>query len=250
MPVVVESGIVTRFVNYRENDRILTILTPGRGRIDARARGCRRPTSPLLPCAEPFVFGEFELFSGKDRNTVNSCTVTERFFPIREDIIRFAVGTSMVQLATETIQPNEPNEPQFFLLYHALSFLAYGTSDPMDLFCCYLIRFLDLAGFRPAITTCGVCGRDVRGDDRLYFGYRPGGTVCAACMRGERPISKIALEALRRMLLLSDGEMDRVQLKPALRKEIFAALTDYASHSLEFGPRALAFLQQIPDMGE
>lgn len=246
MPVILERGIVTRYVNYRENDRILTIFTPDRGRIDVKARGCRRPTSPLLPCAEAFVFGEFELFSSKERYTVNACSVEESFFPIREDIVRFALGTSMLQFISETAQEGEPNEPMFFLLYRALSFLAYGKSDPTDLYCCFLIRFLNVAGFKPAITSCAVCGRDVRADERLYFGGRTGGTTCAACRAGEAPVSKLALEAMRRMLLLSDEEMDRVCLSETLRREIFTALTDYASYALEYGPRALAFLKQIP----
>ena len=246
MPVILANGIVTRYANYRENDRILTIFTPDRGRIDAKARGCRRPTSPLLSCAEAFVYGEFELFCAKDRYTVNACSVEESFFPIREDIVRFALGTSMLQFITETAQENEPNERMFLLLYRALSFLAYGESDPSDLYCCFLIRFLDIAGYKPAITGCSVCGRDVRADAALYFGARAGGVTCAACRGGDRPISKTALEAMRRMLLLSDDEMGKVKLPPPLRKEIYAALTDYASYALEYGPRALAFLKQIP----
>lgn len=246
MPVILANGIVTRYVNYRENDRILSIFTPDRGRVDAKARGCRRPTSPLLSCAETFVYGQFELFMGKDKYTVNGCAVQETFFPIREDIVRFAIGTSMLQLASETAQENEPNEPLFFLLYRALSYLSYGESDPMDLFCCFLLKFLDTVGFRPSITACAACGRDVRADVRLYFGARAGGVTCSACMRGEPPVTKTALEAMRRMLLLSDEEMDRVKMGPELRQEVFRLLTDYAAYALEYGPRALAFLKQIP----
>jgi DNA repair protein RecO (recombination protein O) len=57
-------GIVTRYVNYRESDRILSIFTIDHGRIDAKARGCRKPQSPLVNVCQPFVFGQFEIFSG------------------------------------------------------------------------------------------------------------------------------------------------------------------------------------------
>ena len=66
MALVCATGIVTRYVNYSENDRIISIFTIEQGRIDAKARGCRKPTSPLLPVAQPFVFGEFELYQGKE----------------------------------------------------------------------------------------------------------------------------------------------------------------------------------------
>ena len=84
MPYSKVTGIVTRYVDYKENDRILSIFTLERGRIDANARGCRRPKSPLLPAAQPFVYGEFELFVSKDRAAVNQVNIQEPFFPLRE----------------------------------------------------------------------------------------------------------------------------------------------------------------------
>ena len=161
MPVICATGIVTRYVNYRESDRILSIFTIEHGRIDAKARGCRRPASPLLPAAQPFVYGEFELFAGRDKYTVNQCAIAESFFPIREDIDRFAFGSAMLQLAHEAVQEREPNRPLFSLLYHALSFLAYGQQDPIDLFLCYLLRYLNAIGYCPSITACARCGRDL-----------------------------------------------------------------------------------------
>ena len=60
MPVICTEGIVTRYANYRENDRILSIFTIQHGRLDAKARGCRKPQSPLVNACQPFVFGQFD----------------------------------------------------------------------------------------------------------------------------------------------------------------------------------------------
>ena len=167
MPQLLVNGVVTRFANYKESDRILSIFTVEHGRVDAKARGCRKPTSALLPCAQMFVYGAFELYCAHDRYTVNACEVKESFFPIREDIRRFGIGTAMLQLAQEAVQENEPNEALFSLLYHGLSFLAYGKSEPDDLLCCFLLRFLQSTGFCPSIARCALCGRDVRADAAL-----------------------------------------------------------------------------------
>lgn len=246
MPVICATGIVTRYVNYRENDRILSIFTIDHGRIDAKARGCRRPASPLLPAAQPFVYGEFELFAGRDKYTVNQCAVEESFFPIREDIDRFAVGSAMLQLAHEAVQEREPNRPLFSLLYHALSFLAYAEPlDPIDLFLCYLLRYLNTIGYCPAVTSCARCGRDLRADTHVYASARAGGAICAACASGAQEISKTALEAMRRMLLLGDAELYRVRLNNGLRAELRPFLTELAVQSLEYGARTLAFLQEL-----
>ena len=244
MPVICTEGIVTRYVNYRENDRILSIFTIDHGRMDVKARGCRKPQSPLVNVCQPFVFGQFEVFTGKERNTVNACEVKETFYPLREDYEKFSIGSVMLRLCHDAIPENEPNEPLFSLLYHALSYLSYGVSSPKDLFCCFLIRFLNTIGYRPAITVCSQCGRDIRMDSIVRFSPR-GGAICAACSsQGER-ISRTALEGMRRMLVMEDSEMDRVKLSDGIRKEITNCLLAYTRFSLEFSEHALGILEGV-----
>ena len=249
MPVICTDGIVTRYANYRESDRILSIFTIEHGRLEAKARGCRKPQSPLVNVCQPFVFGQFEIYTGKEKATINACEVKETFYPIREDYERFSVGSAMLRLCHDAAPENEPNEALFSLLYHALSFLAYGKSNPQDLFCCFLLRFLNTIGYRPSITTCAQGGRDIKNDAIVRFSPR-GGAICAACAQQGEPVSKTALEGMRRMLLLEDAEMDRVKLSDAIRAEIFRALTAYTEASLEFGARAMQILsgaQTVPD---
>lgn len=244
MPVICTDGIVTRYVNYRESDRILSIFTVEHGRLDAKARGCRKPQSPLVNVCQPFVFGQFEIYTGRDRASVNACEVKETFYPIREDYERFSVGSVMLRLAHDAVQEGEPNEALFSLLYHALSFLAYGESAPKDLFCCFLVRYLNDIGYRPAVTTCAQCGRDLRSDAVVRFSPR-GGAVCAACAGQDEKISKTALEGMRRMLVMEDAEMDRVRLSESIRTEILSHLLNYTRISLEYGERALSILNGV-----
>lgn len=241
MPKLCVDGIVTRYVNYRDNDRIISIFTIDQGRVDAKARGCRKPTSPLVSACQPFVFGQFELYAAHERNTITACAVKETFYPIREDYERFALGSAMLRLSHNAAPENEPNEALFALLYHALSFLAYGKSHPRDLFCCFLARYLNVIGYRPSITVCCQCGRDIRRDGVVRFSDQ-GGAVCNRCADRDSKISKTALEGMRRMLLLADDEMDRVALSNSIRVEVMTRLVSYTSSALEYGARALSAL--------
>lgn len=241
MPVICADGIVTRYANYRESDRILSIFTIEHGRLEAKARGCRKPQSPLVNACQPFVFGQFEIYTGREKATVNACDIKETFYPIREDYERFSIGSVMLRLCHDAAPENEPNESLFSLLYHALSFLAYGKSNPQDLFCCFLVRYLNATGYRPAVTTCAQCGRDIRSDEIVRFSPR-GGAVCNACVQQGERVSKTALEGMRRMLVMEDADMDRVKLSEAVRGEILRVLTAYTESSLEFGARAMQAL--------
>ena len=55
------TAIVLRHVNYRDNDRMVTLLSPSRGRIDAIIRNCRKPKSHNLNAGELFALGDYML---------------------------------------------------------------------------------------------------------------------------------------------------------------------------------------------
>ena len=78
-------GMVIRTVDYRDNDRILTLFTAESGRVDAKARNCRKATSPLLGCTQPFTYGEYQLFYHKNKYIIDQGEVLESFYPLRED---------------------------------------------------------------------------------------------------------------------------------------------------------------------
>ena len=238
-------GMVIRTVDYRDNDRILTLFTAEQGRVDAKARNCRKSTSPLLACTQPFIYGEYQLFFHKNKYVVDQGEVLESFYPLREDIAKFAAASLCTSLCLEGVQAGESSEDVFSLLYHTLSYLTYGDNDPGDLAACFLIRFLALAGFRPAITCCAVCGRDLREDPVIRFLPDRGGAVCAACSPVGRRIGKTALEAMRRMLLLDDDQLGRVKLKEPLRAAILSHLLPYAKLYLPGIEKAAALFSSL-----
>ena len=55
MPVITTPGLVLRRADYSDYDRMVTIFSPEMGRLDAIARGCRRPKSPLVNAVETFT---------------------------------------------------------------------------------------------------------------------------------------------------------------------------------------------------
>lgn len=248
MAYLTVTGIVTRYVNYKDNDRILTLFTHELGRVDAKARGCRRPKSPLLACAQPFVFGEFQLFASKDHYTIDQCDIRETFYPLREDMDRFAAASAMLALSQHAVQEGEPSPELFSLLYHGLSFLCYGECNSLDLALCFVTKYFQATGFCPTITNCAVCGADLRAIKTLRFSPAAGGALCDACAgKGQAgdAVSCLTLEAMRRMLLLDDADMDRVRLPDAVRRELFAVVERYCMNLLERESKPLEVLKML-----
>ena len=232
------TAIVLRYANYKESDRILTLFTRECGLLSASAHGCRKPKSPLLGGSEPFVYGEFLLFERAGRFTVDSCEVLESFYPIREDIARFAGGMSMLKLV-EKSGAAERSDRLFSMLYYALSYLCYGDVDPADITICFIIRALSVLGMQPAVTCCARCGKDLRSKKTFFFSPEQGGALCEDCAAGACAITPLALEALRRMLLLDDENMKKVRLPEAIRSELKKTIRSLASFLMEYDFKSL-----------
>ncbi len=184
------TAIVLHTANYRDADRMLTLFSPTRGRIDALARGCRRPKSHLLNSAELFALGDYDLYEKNGRYTVVSASLIETFFPLREDYERLVVGTYLLGVCSAVIQPAQSAQNLFMLLLHTLSRLTFSDQEWRPLLSGFLIHFTADQGVRPRLMHCVRCGKRVPLEENAYFDLREGGTVCLACrLAGDEAVS-------------------------------------------------------------
>lgn len=242
MSLLTLSGIVTRYADYRDNDRMLTILTE-QGSIAAAARGCRRPNSPLLSASELFVYGEFVLFEKQGKHSVNACDVRESFYPLRQDMDSFYAAAHMLEMANGLAEDGANCGELLKLLYYALTYTAYTDCHPIDMALVFTAKSLAVMGYTPAITHCAACGEDLRGLPRMGFDPASGGAVCGGCMAPDcKKITPLSLEALRRMLLLTPEDIKKVMLPEETRTELRSALVGYGEYVLERKLRSLSRL--------
>ena len=181
MGAITTQAVVLRNADYRENDRMLTLLTPGYGRVDALARGCKRPNSPLLPGSELFAFGEYVLFQGKGRAMVTSCTLTDSFYSLREDYEKLRYAVYLLQVSGAQAQPAERAADLFTLLLRSLTRLCYTDLDARAVTTAFLLLDAALAGYRPRLSHCVRCGNAVAENEARLFDIEEGGLVCRDC---------------------------------------------------------------------
>ena len=72
-------AIVLRRADYRDYDRMVTLFSPEHGRIDAIARGCRRPKSALVNAAEVFCEGQFTINITGERHSIVQCDLKDSY---------------------------------------------------------------------------------------------------------------------------------------------------------------------------
>ena len=207
MAQVITPALVIRRADYSDYDRMVTLFSPECGRIDAIARGCRRPKSPLVNAVEPFTSGEFQLYERRDRFTLEQCQISESYFDLRSDYDRLRHGVYWLKLLDAAILPDTPAETLFIVTLRALAHLNWGELPPELVTFAFEMHFMTLNGFAPGTSACVKCGKPVDGDAK--FDPYLGGVVCANCHSNAPRISNGA----RRILMKAPRtQFDKFQL--------------------------------------
>ncbi|MBR3299681.1 MAG: DNA repair protein RecO [Clostridia bacterium] len=227
------NGIVLRYADYKESDRILTVLTREQGLVSLTARGVRSNRKNAAGAVKDvYCCGEFVVYERNRIKYVSSSSVIEAFYPIREDYDRLTAAAQIARMAERTAS-GEKNDELYSLVYHAFSFLAYSEAEPVDLTLAFAVKLIALEGYEPVVTRCAVCGRSVLDESGIRFSNRHGGSVCSECCTDEPSYAPSTMEALRRMLLLESRGMEKVRLSENMRAELNALLFDYIEYCVE-----------------
>ena len=187
MANVTTQGIVLRYTDYRERDRMLTLLTPFSGRVEAAARGCRKPGSPLMSCAELFAYGEFVLYQGKGRSGVTAFTLIDSFYSLREDYELLRYASYMLQILEAQAIPGDRADRLFQLLIRSLKRLCYLPLDPRAVTAAFLLMDTALSGYRPRLSHCVRCGKEIPAQKARLFDVEEGGLRCDDCASWQIP---------------------------------------------------------------
>ncbi|NLX82855.1 MAG: DNA repair protein RecO [Clostridiales bacterium] len=212
MPYKTFQAIVLQRVDWRENDRILTLFSPEHGRVDVLCRSCRKPKSPLMSAAELFTMGEYVVFSGKGRDYVQSCSIIESFYPLRLDYARLAAAAMMASACLKTIQPEEPMGHLYILLARSFRRLAFEDSDITAVTSAFLLHFITLQGFKPRLNHCVRCQKRMGDAEGGYLMEQEDGICCAACAPQANRRSWLSAEQtawLRDVLVLGIDKISR-----------------------------------------
>lgn len=115
-----------------EYDRHISLLTKERGKISAFARGARRPGSRLSAAAEPFSFGNFKLYEGRNSYTLAEADIQNYFEELRADYEGACYGMYFAEVADYYTRENNDEREMLKLLYQSLRALcAKSLPNPL-----------------------------------------------------------------------------------------------------------------------
>lgn len=206
-------AIVLRARNLGEADKIMTLFTFERGKVDAVARGVRRPRSRLLGVTQLFTHGRYLLYERKSLDTISQGEIVRSFLPLREDLYRMAHASYVAELIDRTTELNDRHPALFALLLMTMELLATGEQPTLTTRY-FELQLLQQLGFRPHLADCVRCGAEAARSISLELG----GLLCERCRASDPAAVRLDDEALEVMRYLSRAEPARLHIvRPSAR---------------------------------
>jgi DNA repair protein RecO (recombination protein O) len=225
-----EQGIVLRTYKLGETDRIVHLLTQGRGKVRAVAKGVRRPGSRFGGRLEPFSHVDLQLYEGRSLDVVNQAELIAPFAGVRAEYALSACGSVMVEGTDRVAQEDERSTRLFLLLLDGLRALAALPPRPTLVLDAFLLRLASVAGYHPYLEACTGCGAP---GAHTRFSPAAGGLLCGTCAPvGGHPLRPGTLALLHRLASGRWDALDDEQEEERDRRAAGALVNSYLTYHL------------------
>ena len=145
------TGMILKTEPVGECDRRVVILTRERGKISAFARGARKQGSRLLASTNPFCFGRFGLYEGRNAYSVSEAVISNYFEGLRDDFEAACYGMYFLEMMDYYTRENNDEKEMLKLLYQSLRALLHEGLSNLLVRYIFEIKTLAINGEYPGI---------------------------------------------------------------------------------------------------
>lgn len=239
-------GIILGSVEYKDNDKLLTVLTKDLGKITVKARGAKSSRSKLKASCQLMAFSELTLQEYQGRYVLTEASTKELFPELQTDLELLSLASYFLQV-TQCVAPEEDPIPELLsLLLNALYAIGKLKKPQSLVKTVFELRLCCIVGFLPDLRGCMVCGK--LQPDR--FNITQGALQCSTC-RNENtdgirlPVSTATLSALRYICNAEPKKIFSFTLSEQALHELSGITESYLCMRLERGFSTLDFYKSL-----
>ena len=233
MGTIKMSGIIISENNLGDYDKMLTMLTPGLGKISCVAKGARRQKSALLAGTQFLCFGEYMMYKGTNTYNINSCETIEVFYNIRTDLDKLNYAVEITKIIRDVTEENQNSYKILQLFLNTLYTLSETDKNPDLIISIFKLKLLCLLGFTPRIEGCVNCKQK---EQLQYFSLRDNGFKCEVCARqdkGALQMSESTVNAIKYIVMSPPKKLYSFNLKDESLNELKLITKLYFNEKIE-----------------
>lgn len=207
-------GVVIKYRDINENDKLLWIFSEKFGKISVMAKGAKKNKSKLMPASLTFCYGNYTLFKGKSMFSLNEGDIISSFQVFLEDLDSLSYASYLCELIDISMVEGESNRELFKEFVTAFYLMKNHVGDMETLIRAFEIKLLSATGFGLNMD----CGRKISATAFKTLSY----------------LSKITLD-----------KVYRVKLNEEVKQEIYLVLEELIAQSYGKKPKSLEILYSL-----
>lgn len=172
-------GLVLRRWQAGEADKLVSVLTPDRGKLHLRVRGTQKSKTRMGMLSEPLNQIRFRVVEGKSRRLMVQPQLLRSFVKVRADLGRLSGALALCELTDRWLAVEQPEPDAYRTLLGALSALERGDSLAQVLGWT-VWHLLALLGYCPDLGHCAVCGNSLADSETTWLNLSGEGQLCCA----------------------------------------------------------------------
>ena len=239
-------AVIIKKTRLGEADTILTLYTPGMGKIQGFAKSLRKTKSKMAGHLELLTHSQVSLARGRNIDTVTGSQTIASFLPLKTDLELTSYALYITELVGLFTADHIENRPLFQLLVDTLHQLCQDC-DRQLILRYFEIHLLDMVGYRPQMGQCGACHIPLQPQTN-YFSPRAGGVLCPECQDTQPLTYALSVDALKVLRWLQTNRYEalgRLKIKAILARELEMIIRDYLRFLLERDVKSAAWLDTL-----
>ena len=145
------TGMILKQTPIGEYDRRICLLTKEKGKISAFARGARRPGNRLAAATNPFSFGSFKLYAGRDSYNLSEADIQNYFQELMTDYVGAYYGMYFAEVADYYTRENNDEREMLKLLYQSMRALCAPALPNELIKCIFELKAIVVNGEYPGV---------------------------------------------------------------------------------------------------
>tara|TARA_B100000700_G_C15062854_1_gene867130 strand:+ start:8340 stop:9149 length:810 start_codon:yes stop_codon:yes gene_type:complete len=244
--VVKTSAIVLGHRRLGDADRIVTMVTPQYGKVDAVAKGALRPKSKLAGHVEPLTLTEVSLAHGRSLDIITQAQTLNAYLPIKSDLQKMSTAFYLLELTNRFLIEDVDARQIFELL--DISLLRLSDRKKSQLVTrVFEFSLLRIIGVKPELMKCVITGEDVDAD-KCYWSVRQGGVIHAKASENvfdARLLESRVIRVLRAIEFLSFEEICRIKIDPELSIMLETMMIEFIQIQSELIIKSPSFMGEV-----
>jgi len=239
-------AIIIKKTKLGEADRILTLYTPDLGKIQAVAKGVRRPRSKLAGHLELLTHSLVSLARGRNLDTIIGSQTINSFLPLKSDLQLTSYALYVTELVSQFTAEHIENRPLFQLLLETMQQLCQAGDNELVLRH-FELHLLNEVGYRPQLQQCVTCHQPLKPVTNSFC-PSAGGMLCPDCCQSQPLAHHLSVNALKVLRLLQSSDYStasRLKMNLELSHELEMIMRDYLKYLLEREIKSAAWLDTL-----